>query len=172
MTYLEASATISPCGLYRYDLRRVWDRDRQSWCLFVMLNPSTADGDQDDPTIRRCVGFADRWGFGGLVVVNLFALRATDPDRLYSALDAVGPDNNDAILKWAAGTAKAVAAWGNHGRHLGRGAYVRRLIREAGFPLHHLGLTNTQQPKHPLYLKGDTEPVAWPIEPAAPQPGA
>jgi hypothetical protein len=137
MTYLESTATVSPCGLYRYDLRRVWDAARPP-CLFVMLNPSTADGSQDDPTIRRCVGFAKAWEMGGVVVVNLFALRATDPGRLQFA------------------SRRGVDA-------LGRANYVRTLFSQHAWnlPLHHLGLTKDGHPRHPLYVKGSTLPAPW-----------
>lgn len=160
MKYLDASATISGCGDYRYDLRRVWDADKAA-CLFVMLNPSTADGTTDDPTIRRCVGFADRWGFGSLVVVNLFALRATDPRQLYKAGNPVGPDNDDTITRHATAAALAVAAWGAHGKHRDRGLYVKHRFKALGVQLHHLGLTADGQPKHPLYLSNETRPQVW-----------
>src|SRR5262245_19133112 len=91
-------ALISPCGLYRYWLTRTWDNSLRRVC-WVMLNPSTADAEQDDPTIRRCVGFARSWGAGGIIVVNLFAFRASDPKALLRAADPVGPDNDGHILK-------------------------------------------------------------------------
>src|SRR3989449_11540410 len=107
---MRTDACFSRCGTYRYALWRRWAAGPQ--VLFVMLNPSTADAQRDDPTIRRCIGFARRWGCGGIEVVNLFALRATDPRRLRYTRDPVGPENV-AHLARAAGRASLVgAAWG------------------------------------------------------------
>jgi hypothetical protein len=162
--YCTTEATVSPCGLYRYDLTRVWrpDLDR---VVFCMLNPSTADGTQDDPTIRRCVGFADAWGYGGLVVVNLFALRATDPKQIfehyYTKGSPVGPDNDRVLLDRTANAPLVVAAWGVHGVMLLRDERVRRLFREANVRLHHLGITKDGHPRHPLYLKADCRPIPF-----------
>src|SRR5262245_13227298 len=111
--FQQSSAELSPCGRYRYALTRTWGDPKKVVC-WVMLNPSTADADQDDPTIRRCLGFSRAWGAGGLVVVNLFALRATDPDQLRIAADPVGPDN-DSHLSTAAFGRLVVAAWGARG---------------------------------------------------------
>src|SRR5712664_2208515 len=86
------SAGFSCCGLYRYWLRRHWDAELPPVC-FVMLNPSTADAERDDPTIRRCCGFSRRWGYGGIVVVNLYAFRTSDPCCLRNAVHPVGPEN-------------------------------------------------------------------------------
>jgi hypothetical protein len=163
--YLEATATISPCGLFRYDLTRVWNPDRER-VAFCMLNPSTADGTQDDPTIRRCVGFADAWGYGGLVVVNLFALRATDPKELTKTADPVGPDNDRFIERHAAGNV-VVAAWGAN-----PSKFRRPLLRNrpaavidivSGYGLwRHLGLTADKHPRHPLYLPRESKPQPFP----------
>ena len=89
---MKKGATISECGLYRYSLTRVWD-DVLPMCIFVMLNPSTADADIDDPTIRRCINFAKREGCGSLMVVNLFAYRATSPADMKAAVDPIGSGN-------------------------------------------------------------------------------
>ena len=101
---MTSGATFSDDGVYRYRLWREWDADLPS-CLFIMLNPSTADATQDDPTIRRCIDYARRWGFGRLEVGNLFALRSTDPKALYAADDPVGPDNDDALMEMHEGRA-------------------------------------------------------------------
>jgi hypothetical protein len=163
--YHEATATISPCGKYRYDLTRTWDVE-QPTVVFCMLNPSTADGDKDDPTIRRCVAYAKAWGYGRLVVVNLFAYRATDPDELKSAPDQVGPENDEYIRRHATGSV-VVAAWGANvlkptsGSLRPRSIHVARLIDEVG-DIRCLGLTRDGQPKHPLYLKRDAMPLLYP----------
>lgn len=166
MNYLESTATISACGLYRYDLRRRWDLS--SWpALFVMLNPSTADGARDDPTIRRCVGFARSMGCGGLVVVNLFAWRAKDPDELRSAADPVGPDNDDVILRYAKRCSPVVAAWGavvataNRPVLRERSIRVLQLLAAAGVDVYHLGITKDGHPRHPLYLPSAAAPAVW-----------
>ncbi len=166
--YSEATATISECGHYRYDLRRVWDA-KLCPALFVMLNPSTADGTEDDPTIRRCVGFAKAWGLGGIVVVNLFALRATDPGELKVSwkreppVPPVGPENDTFIRKWAEQCPVRVAAWGVHGTYKMRNSLVRAMFGppQMNLTLSHLGLTKDGHPKHPLYLKGDAKPAPF-----------
>ena len=167
MKYLDTRAQISDCGRYRYTLYRQWVEDRkwhesEGWCLFIMLNPSTADGTKDDPTIRRCVSFAERWGHGGLVVCNLFALRATDPRELYKADDPVGPENDWRTLGQAASVRRIVCAWGVHGRLRGRDEHVLGLIRQAGLRPQHLGLTKDGHPRHPLYVAGATETADFP----------
>ena len=155
------SAEISECGTYRYSLRRQWAEGYQ--VLFVMLNPSTADALAGDPTIRRCVGFAKSWGFSQLAVANLFALRSTDPHVLMRCgdIDPVGPRNDEAIIGLAEESTMIVAAWGNHGIFLGRSKEVRRILGATSC-LYHLGLTKSGQPRHPLYLPGDTQPGWWP----------
>src|SRR4029079_19593153 len=116
-------AVMSPCGRYRYRLTRVWDESRPAVC-WVMLNPSTADAVKDDPTIRRGSSFSWSWGAGGLVVVNLFAFRATNPADLLDAPDPVGPENDAHVRDAAKGAGLVMAAWGVHGSGLGRNAAV------------------------------------------------
>lgn len=151
-------ATIDPSGTYRYSLWRKWDEDNLTMLRWVLLNPSTADAEQDDPTIRRCIGYAKSWGFGGMVVLNLFALRATDPKELKRTMrDPIGPDNDkwidDVMLK---GTF-AVAGWGAGGALGGRGAAMHRLYPE----MRCLGLTKDGHPRHPLYLPKTLCPEPW-----------
>jgi hypothetical protein len=137
-------------GPYRYLLWRRW-ADAAS-LLFVMLNPSTADAERDDPTIRRCVGFARAWGFGGVEVVNLFAWRATYPGELRRARDPVGPHNDGVILAAAARNQAVLAAWGNHGALGARDRQVAALL--APFRPRSLGaLTAGGAPRHPLYVR-------------------
>ena len=130
---MQRSADFSPCGRYRYALHRAWTSGgkvpaRRDRVLIVALNPSTADAQQDDPTIRRCIAFAQAWGFRALCVANLFAWRATRPDDLKAAIDPVGPDNDAWLRRESRRAALVVAAWGVHGVHLGRDAQVRALL--------------------------------------------
>lgn len=154
------SAVISDCGAYRYELRRVWNPDAPlvGW---VMLNPSTADADVDDPTIRRCIGFAKEWGAGGIAVVNLFALRATDPASLALHDDPHGVDNWQHWQVVADEAQIVVCAWGAH--HMA--AFVVRAIvaalRGRGVEPRCLGTTKSGAPRHPLYVRGGTPLVPF-----------
>lgn len=120
--------------------------------MFVGLNPSTADETTDDPTLRRCIGFARDWGFGQLCMTNLFAWRETDPDRLPRP-GAVGPLNDRHLLRCASRAGEIVAAWGAHPAGNGRAAEVLRLLDGAGKSLSCLGRTRDGSPRHPLYLR-------------------
>lgn len=160
---MKKTATISDDGLYRYVLGRRWSDEEDAFATFVMLNPSTADAEVDDPTIRRCISFAQSWGMGGLRVVNLYALRATRPEALWNVADPVGPEN-DYYLTWIADMAKAtgwplVAAWGANAKQ-GRVQDVLGL-RWMQFSLQCLGITKAGAPRHPLYVKGATPLIPW-----------
>ena len=126
-----------------------------------MLNPSTADAFQLDPTNRRCVGFAQAWGYGSMVTTNIFAFRSTAPAGLRTAADAIGPENDDAILSAATSADLVIAAWGTHGELQGRGDAVREMLVGAGIALHALRVTKAGHPGHPLYVAGDTLPTTW-----------
>ena len=167
-----AGAIISECGKYRYSLTRKWaDGPR---CVFIMLNPSTADAIQDDPTIRRCIGFAKDWGCGELIVVNLFAYRATEPKDMLAADDPVGPENMEYVkraVRLAAGegdrygmppAGPVVCAWGAHGGHMGQDQTVRGWIEAELVTPMALAFTKDGQPRHPLYLKRDLTPIPFP----------
>lgn len=158
--FLESAAQLSDCGLYRYSLSRVWDQDKYT-VTWIMLNPSTADAAQDDPTIRRCCGFAEAWGLGGIYVVNLFAFRATEPKRLRTAPDPIGPENDSAIIGACMAGNLTVAAWGTMGELRGRGEQVLAMLRGQRLTAHHLGLTQGGHPRHPLYARGDLHPVPF-----------
>jgi hypothetical protein len=156
---VKSSAII--IGEYRYELRRCWGSALPNHQVgFVMLNPSTADADQDDPTIRRCVAFAKAWGYGGIVVRNLYALRATDPAELWTHPDPIG-SHNHTFLANCLTDALTVCAWGAHGARNNRARDFSSWFREFGRPLYHLGLTAAGQPRHPLYLKATTRPIRW-----------
>lgn len=150
-TGLAAAVFDSSRREYRYLLTRIWNPAVPP-VVYVMLNPSTADAMADDPTIRRCRGFAVREGAGGLVVVNLFALRSTDPRTLTAHPEPVGPVNDAFIRRTVGGAHRVIAAWGAAGVQGGRAATVTGLLRDRGVTVHCLGQTATGQPRHPLYL--------------------
>jgi hypothetical protein len=149
------TARLSTDGRYRYTLGRRWD-EALPRAVFVMLNPSTADDTVDDPTIRRCVGFARRWEYGAITVVNLFAYRATRPAELIGVLDPVGRDNDETIALAAEEAALVVAAWGAGGGYLGRDRQVMKILASVGaLPMCIGAPTTTGFPRHPLYLRND-----------------
>lgn len=152
-------ATISDCGRYRYELGRRWD-DGPDLLGFVMLNPSTADAQVDDATIRRCIRFGVDMGFAGIVVANLFAFRATDPRELHLAMDPIGPDNISALMGLGRECQRLIlAGWGAHAKHprfRRHAAFVRTLLPG----MKALGLTKTGEPRHPLYLPATSRPTA------------
>lgn len=155
------SAVISDCGRYRYRLDRLFgEGGRVCW---VMLNPSTADATETDPTLTKCIGFSQRWGFGSLVVVNLYAWRSTDPKLLPREPDiAVGPKADKHIDAALRESALVVCGWGNSvptKRRAPRERHVMGLIRAAGHTPRALRFTNDGAPWHPLYLPGDSVPV-------------
>jgi hypothetical protein len=129
--------------------------------VFVLLNPSVADAERDDPTLRACIAFARCAGLDGLEVVNLFARRATDPRVLRQVADPIGPGADAAIDRAARDACMVVCGWGVHGAFLGRGAAVAARLRGMGIALHHLGLTKGGAPRHPLYVARSTAPQVW-----------
>jgi len=141
-------------------LTRTWD-DSLPVVNFLMLNPSTANAFQLDPTNRRCVGFAQAWGYGALVTTNIFGFRSTNPAGLRTTNDAVGPENDEVILTAPSNADLVIAAWGTHGELQGRGEAVRTMLCEAGIELHALKLTKAGHPGHPLYVAADTQPTRW-----------
>lgn len=152
-------------GPYRYRLWRDW-RPQPIRVCWVMLNPSTADGVEDDPTIRRCMGFTKEWGYGGLVVVNLFALRATDPEDLALHVEPIGRRNDEEIQRAVSESPITVIAWGSFAKsvkaHRDRDERVLALIREASKEEPFcIGRTNGGFPRHPLYMPGECKPVRF-----------
>ena len=157
---IKRTADFSECRTWRYTLERVWD-ERLPVVVFVLLNPSTADENNDDPTNRRGINYAMKWGFGGVTFVNLFAFRTPYPKEMKSSYDPIGPDNNDWLLKEAANR-MVVFAWGTHGTYLDRDKEVIKLFQEKiPSPPRCMGLTKHGHPKHILYLKGDLQPVLF-----------
>ncbi len=171
--YTDTSAEFSKCGLYRYTLGRWWSGiyGAKDFVNVIGLNPSTADLSHEDPTVRRMILFAKSWGYAGLMVTNIFAYRSTDPQKLYAELSGtmlgrgymvpeyiIGPDNNEYIQKVAKQAALVVCAWGVHGKLLDRGKQVIDMLTASEIELYCLGVTKENFPKHPLYVKGDTQP--------------
>ena len=158
--FLERDAVISDCGKYRYLLRRTWDHGRLR-ALFVMLNPSTADAEIDDATIRSCIRLSKNWGYGSFEVVNLYGWRATDPKELILAPNPVGSDN-DAIAGAAVGRCDVtICAWGANKMAGPRERSMWGLIKSRRPAAFCLGTTKAGHPKHPLYIKTGTIPTIY-----------
>lgn len=169
---VDRSAEISECGRYRWWLRRswpIWENGQhvvgKGVCCFLMLNPSTADAMQDDPTIRRCIGFCRSWGYDTLSVRNLFALRATDPAQLLLADTPTGGARGDMELLTAPTADMLVIAWGAkvpfHRDYQAMSMFRKHFPCK---PLFCLGLTKGGHPRHPLYVKADQQPVRFCVE--------
>lgn len=156
---MKRNAVIDSTGLYRYSLEREWEPTAPR-LAFVMLNPSLADAITDDPTLRRCISFAQSWGYGSLEIVNLFAYRASRPTILKQITDPIGSEN-DRYLKKAVDLAdKIIVAWGNQGILKNRAKVVLHWLD--GFDtLYCLGITQRGYPRHPLYVKSSTKPVYY-----------
>jgi hypothetical protein len=154
-------AKISDCGMYRYLLTRdISIIGEAGKTVFVMLNPSTADAVENDPTIRRCIGFAETWGFGNLIVANLYALRSTQPAALWQHADPVGPENDATLADLARRHRDIVCAWGANAKPERVRAFVD-VIKAAGGELWCLGTTKAGAPRHPLYLRRDAKLQPW-----------
>lgn len=173
-------AQFSEDRKYRFTLWRDWSGELQSgfhftecphagyypgradnFVQFIGLNPSTADEKNDDPTLRRCIDFAKRWGFGAMCMTNLFAFRSTEPEEMKRASDPVGEPGWPLRIARETDNGLVVACWGNHGLHMGQAHIVKAAFQKMGVPLHALRLTKAKQPEHPLYLKAETLPFAW-----------
>jgi hypothetical protein len=152
------TADISADGVYRYRLSREWGNGTNR-ALFVMLNPSTADHTKDDPTIRKCIGFAMRWSMDAIDVVNLYALRSTDPKAIWVHPEPIGPENNARLEEAARASTFIVAAWGSNMQAQGRGAAVVEVLRRYGTVY---AIKRTLGPPwHPLYVPWRTDPVVF-----------
>ncbi len=162
----DRGAVIDPTGQYRYSLIRSWAIGE--WITWIMLNPSTADADVDDPTIRRCINFTKMWGFCGMQVVNLYAYRATDPIALKSVLDPIGPDHSNHFVKALKRGSLTIAAWGacSHASTV----HVDQLL--ARYQVKCLGKTRNGSPKHPLYVRANAPLEVWREVTACPRCGS
>jgi hypothetical protein len=155
--YIAARARLSDDGVYRYSLTRRWTNAAHRRLVVIGLNPSTADAAQDDPTIRRCVGFAKRERCGGLVMLNLYALRSTKPAAIWQHPDPVGPENDSEIVRLVGSGDVVLAAWGANARDANRVESVLRLLP----PVLCLGTTKHGHPRHPLYVERSTPMQLW-----------
>lgn len=156
------SAVFSACGRYRYHLGRTVSLLGTGTAVFVMLNPSTADHEVNDPTVERCCRYAAGWGFRELEVVNLFAFRSTDPRALSDEIDPIGADNDRWILETCRAARRVVCAWGVRGGFCQRDMAVLHNLRKAGVEPYTLRLTKGGHPQHPLYLPASLRP--FPME--------
>lgn len=157
-------AVFSKDRVYRYTLWRQWNElilDPPKFCMFICLNPSTADETKDDPTMRKCKGFAYRWGMDGMIVTNIFAFRSTDPKKMLAHPNPVGPENDYHIIASAIDAEFVIAAWGNHGVHRRRYVEVCDILQTFKCPVYCLGVTGKAQPKHPLYLSYDAPRLTY-----------
>jgi hypothetical protein len=149
--FVKATATFSDCGRYRYLLRRRWNEGPN--CLFIGLNPSTATADSDDATVRKCVALARTWGFSGMAMANLFAVRCRYPQILSTHRDPVGPDNDRFLLPAVKQAHTIVAMWGNHGlKSYGKLARRDQYILSLRDDWRCIGITKHGAPRHPLYV--------------------
>ena len=151
---MKKSAIISSCKKYRYELRRVWDPS-MPWVLFVCLNPSTADHESEDNTSRVCINYAKRWGYGGLVIANLFAYRSTDKSKLYLVDDPVGPDNDKHLERLSAEATETVCAWTDDGAFKDRDLRVLPMLINPKC----LARLKSGRPGHPLYKSRELLPT-------------
>lgn len=155
---MKKTAIISDCGKYRYSLDRIWE-PKLLPMVFIMLNPSTADATEDDPTIRRCIGFAERENRGSIFIGNLFAYRATNPLQLYQVSDPVGHYNYNTVKKLLllgkSCNQPVVCAWGSQNIASDEARKLFELSADLDVKLTCLGKNKSGSPKHPLYLKSD-----------------
>jgi hypothetical protein len=157
---MDRTATFDATGHYRYRLTRRWQPDGP--CLtFVMLNPSRADHEREDPTLRRCIHLAQGWGYGGLVVVNLFAYCTAYPKELRHVVDPIGPENDAYLLPAVEQGNRCLLAWGNQGHWRDRDQAVLELLAPRRSRLYCLGRNRTGCPRHPLYVARNTQMQPW-----------
>lgn len=153
---MKKNAILSTDRVYRYSLSRIWDESK-SYLNVIGLNPSTADEMEDDRTSRRCIGFAKDWGYGGLIMTNLFAFRTTKPADMRAADEPIGPENNKHLILIAEKSGMVLAAWGTHGNFNNRDKEVINILLPE--KINCLKITKSGLPAHPLYIKADTKPL-------------
>lgn len=145
---ISSSAIFSDNRIYRYALTRIWDKKLPS-IMIIGLNPSTADESENDPTIRRCIGFAKKWGYGKLYVTNLFAYRATYPKNLFEYSEPIGDENDYWISKLLKEVDTVVLAYGNSGKYRNRDKEILNLVQNP----YCIKTSKANMPVHPLYMK-------------------
>ena len=153
---MEKKANISKDKIYRYTLSRTWDSTKPT-VLFIGLNPSIADENIDDPTITRCINFAKDWGYGTLLMANLFAFRSTYPKEIYLIDDPIGKDNDHYILECVKQSDLIIACWGNNGTYMDREKFIKELVPN----LYCLQKNKNGTPHHPLRLSRDINPIPF-----------
>ena len=160
---LKGSATFDVSRRYRYQLTRSLEEHSQQsgHVTFIMLNPSTANAAQDDPTIQACSQFTQKWGYNHLTVVNLFAYRTTRPLDLKRVTDPIGPDNNRYLLAATESATQIILAWGNWGSLFNRDQSVIKLLKRYEYKLYYLTRNHSGQPRHPLYIRRATRLKSW-----------
>ena len=160
---LKGSATFDVSRRYRYQLTRSLENDNQQsgHVTFIMLNPSTANAEEDDPTIQACSQFTKKWGYNHLIVVNLFAYRTPQPLDLKHVTHPIGSENNRYLLTAAESATKVILAWGNWGSLLDRDQTVITLLKPYEHKLYYLIRNHSGQPRHPLYVKRTTRLKLW-----------
>ena len=152
-------AILDPSRTYRYVIKRQWGKNNENFINFVLLNPSTADETNDDPTIKACIKIGQNLGYDGLWITNLFAFRATKPVDLKKSSNPIGILNNKYLEDYAKKSKMVLLAWGNHGNFLGRNKEVIKILFE-NIP-HCLEITKLGNPKHPLYIKRTAKPFKY-----------
>lgn len=155
---MKKDAVLDKTRKYRYLLKRQWG-DSSNFVNFILLNPSTANEIVDDPTVKACISFAKRWGYDGLYITNLFAYRTKSPKELKKADSPIGEENDKYLSKHAKKSDLVVAAWGNHGKFAGRNLEVLKIIKDT--PIHCLGTTKLEEPRHPLYVRREQLAKKW-----------
>lgn len=151
---MKKGAYISSCKKYRYQLYRSWD-PKKKLCSFIMLNPSTADDKIDDPTIRRCIGYAKKFGFGSMYVINLFAYRTPNKNILKEINDPIGPENDKIVEEIANKSDIIILAQGNDGKYKNRSKEILNKLSKNRYKIYCLKLSKLNEPCHPLYLRYD-----------------
>ena len=153
---IKKSCVLSKCNKYRYELRRAWNSSKPQ-IMFILLNPSTADDIEDDPTIKKCISYTKRLKGGSIVVCNIFSYRSTDPRLMKQHNDPVGPNNDYWIKKNAKESKLIIAGWGKHGSYLGRAEEICRMLPK----MHCFKINKDGSPTHFLYLPSNLKPILF-----------
>lgn len=156
---IECNSEFSSCLKYRWSLSRKWDNTK-CVCVFIGLNPSTADETVNDPTVNRCMNYAMSWGYGSLIMLNLFAYRSTDPKKLYIIDNPIGHCNLSTIISFCKNADIVIAAWGKHGKHLHADTDTLSVLKNI-CDVYCLRINKDGTPIHPLYQKKTAKPILY-----------